>query len=228
MKKLLSLLLTVTLVFTLAFTLVSCSKDDSSNDDGGNDNAGVNNTPKDIYELFESKKPTRTVTHVVYKIGEDKLEGIYDMKTEGKNSIFTFQYDKYRTSSEAIEDNDSSKIKTVEGAVYCKDGKYSGDGVVWGSSPVATDITLTLKKDLFDASVVSTDGLTLTAVVSTEKSAQVFGTALEANSDGITLILKSNGTYVTNLSISYVTATGAIVTIDTSYSYNAISLEFPG
>ena len=221
MKKLLSLLLVTVLAFTLAFTLVSCGGDDSE------DTPATDNTPKSIYELFEEMKPTRTVTHVTYKIGEDVLEGLYDMQIEGKNSIFTFYYDKYRTSSEAIEDNDSSTIKRVTGTVYCKDGKYSGDGVNWGASPVATEIKMNMSSELFNVAVVSKDGRTLSAIVSADKAKDVFGTELAADDNGITLVMSSNGTYVTRLTVTYKTIEGAEVKIETSYSYNALSLTFP-
>ena len=224
MKKILSLLLVFALVFTLALTLVSCKKDDESD---SNDNSNKDQTPKTIYELFADMKPTETVTYVTYKYGEDTLEGYYDMQINGQDSVFEFYYDKYRTSTEAIEDGDPGKIKRVTGAVYSKDGKFSGDGVVWGSSPVATEIKLTMKQDLFDVAVVSKDGLTLTARVSAANSKAVFGTALAADSDGITMILTSNGTYITGLTVSYKTVSGAEVKMETSYSYNVLTLVFP-
>lgn len=222
MKKILSLLLVASLILALTLTLVSCGKDDENQN-----TPAADNTPKNIYELFAAMQPTRTVTLVTYKIGEDELKGIYDMQVSGKDSIFEFSYDKYRTSQEAIEDNDPSKIKTVTGTVYCKNGLYSGDGVSWGASPVATEIKLTIAESLFSASALSTDGKTLTAIVANDKVADVFGTELNSNEDGVTLIINTNGTYVTRLTATYVTVEGAEVRIETSYSYNALTLNFP-
>jgi hypothetical protein len=79
---------------------------------------------------------------------------------------------------------------------------------------------------LFKVSTLSKDGRTLTALVTPENAAAVFGTDLATSGD-VTLKLISNGTYITGLNVTYSTVEGAMVEINTSYSYNVITLEFP-
>ncbi len=209
MKKSLCLILVLTLCLGSAFALASCKKG------------------KDIYDIAAELAPTKTVTSVDYTAANgDDLGAWYTLESDGGDSIFTYEYKRYRTSAEAIEDNDPSTIKTISGKLYCKDGKVSEDGVNWTSSPVPTTISLNLAPDKLEGAVISEDGKTLTATITKENAVAVIGTDLAADG-ALSLTVKSNGTYLTEVVISCTTVEGAAVCVRTSYSYNKLTLEFP-
>ncbi len=208
MKKILCLVLALALALSVMGALVSCGDE-----------------LPEIYKLAQELEPTRTVTSVEY-IDKDgkKLEGWYDLQVEGENSVFSFKYDRYRTVEEALEENTKERIKTVEGVVYCRDGKYSGDGFTWSSAPVSTDIKLNLDPSLLIDPVISEDGRTLTATVSSENIEAVAGSTLSAVGD-ISLVATTNGTYFTGVVLTCTTIQGATLTVRASYSRNAVDLE---
>lgn len=210
MKKTLSLILVLALCLGCVFAMASCGEEE-----------------RDIYDLAADINPTKTVTFVDYKAANgDELEGEYVLECDGADSIFTYTYDRYRTTEEAIADNSSEPIKTISGVVYCKDGKYSEDGVAWGSSPVATEISFNLAADKLTDAQISEDGKTLTATLTSENAKAVLGTDLSADGT-LSIKVTSNGTYITGVEVSCTTALGATVLVRTSYSYNKLTLEFP-
>ena len=211
MKKILCLILALTLCLGCVIGLASCSEEEE----------------RDIYDLAAELNPTRTTTFIEYTTSAgEKLNGEYVLEVSGEDSIFTYTYDRYRTAEEAVAENNDNPIKTVEGAVYCKDGKYSSDGVVWGSSPVATEIKFNLDKSKLTDVSISADGKTLTATLTKEQSIAILGTDLAAV-DYVDLTVTSNGTYLTGVVVACTTESGAEVTVRTSYSYNKLTLEFP-
>ena len=208
MKRILCLILTLALLVT---ALVSCGGDDLP----------------DIYRLAKELNPTRVVTAVEYKDANgEKLTGLYDLQTDGVNSIFTFEYDRYLTAEEIIALGKPEKTTVESGTVYTKDGKVSYDGAVWTAPAVPTDIQLNLDPELLTNAVISEDGKTLTAEITPENSEAVIGSTLSAVGN-ITLTAKTNGTYFTELSLSCTTIEGATRLMRTSYSRNVIELEFP-
>ena len=210
MKKSLCLILALALCLGSVVALASCSEEE-----------------RDIYDLAADINPTKTTTFVSYVTASgEELEGEYVLECDGDDSIFTFTYDRYRTTAEAIEDNSSDPIKTVTGTVYCQDGKYSDDGVNWGSSPVATEISFKLEADKLTDAQISADGKTLTAALTAENAKSVLGTDLSADGN-LSLTVTSNGTYITGVEVTCTTASGATVVVRTSYSYNKLTLEFP-
>ena len=213
MKKLICLILALTcsLGVTLAFT--SCGEEEE--------------TPA-IFEIAKTSAPTKIVTQVDYtdKNGQD-LDGEYVMEIEGNNSIFNFEYSRYRTIEEGVSDGNTDRIKVIKGTVYFKDGKTSTDGEVWDSEAVtAVDIKLNIDPALLTDAKISEDGQTLTATIAKDKAVEVIGTDLSA-ADSIALEVKTNGTNLTFVTVSCTTVSGGTMVVRTSYSYNAITLEFP-
>jgi hypothetical protein len=212
MKKIISMILAISLVLVFGLALVSCKDKEEE---------------KTIYDLASELNPTRVVTLAEYTDASgEKLIGEYDMQRNGGDYIFTFSYDRYRTAEEAIAEGIADPIKTVEGAVYCQGGKYSGDAVVWGASPVATEIKLNLKEEYLTSPTVSDDGRVLTASLTKENAVNALGTSLSA-AGNIDIKVESNGTYLTNITVTCTTESGAALVIRTSYSYNALTLVFP-
>ncbi|HBJ19219.1 MAG TPA: hypothetical protein DDY70_05740 [Clostridiales bacterium] len=211
MKKIISLLLLLACVFAFA----ACSPTSTG--------------PKDIFTLAKSSvSPTRIVTDVTYqeKDGGSIYTGHYVTESEGQNAIMTYEYTRPARLDEAAD----SETKTVKGTIYYKDGKVSTDGdtyeteaLVWSGGKFALD------KGLLADIQISEDERTLTATLTPENAEKILGTKFDTNGNSnITLTVKSNGTYITNVNITYTSPSGAAVAVRTSRSYNAIQLDFGG
>ena len=215
MKRIISLILALSCIFALATSLVSC---------GGTTSA------RDIYAVARESEPTKIVTDVYYQDdNKQKLNGHYVMQIEGNNSIFEYEYNRYRTIEEGVTDGSYDRIKTVSGVVYFKDGKYSTDGEAWDSEAVtALDIKFDLKAEYLTGATVSADGTVLTATVTPENAKKVIGTDLSVGeNENVYIEVKTNGTNLTFITLTCNTAAGASLKIITSYSYNKLTLEFP-
>lgn len=208
MKRILCVLLTLVL---LTAALASCGRGDLP----------------DIYRLAEELNATRIVTAVEYTDTDGLvLTGIYNLDTDGVNSIFTFEYDRYVTAEEAILSGKTDRVIRESGVVYNKDGKYSYDGTQWTAAPVPTEIKLNLDPELLTNALISEDGKTLTAEITPENSEAVIGSTLSAVGN-IALTAKTNGTYFTELTLTATTIEGATLVMRSSYSRNVVELEFP-
>lgn len=207
MKKILCLLLAVACLFAI----VSCNKGE---------------TEKSISDIIAESKPNTITTNVVYKLGDDVLSGEYITKKDGDNSLFEFNYKRYSTVAEM----NPTRIKDVVGKVYYTDGKVtSTDGDEWVSAEVnqIVDYTIRLDETKFKTFSVSEDGKTLTAAFTADNSYNVLGIALETEGD-ISLSVRTNGTYLYYVDIEYKTASGAEVTVNTSYDYSPVTVVIPG
>ena len=129
MKRILGLILVLALALSCVFVFAACKKDE----------AEPTNT-KTIYDLVASANPTKTVTLTDYVKGETTYEGEFIMSVEGNNSIFEFSYERPRTVEEGVTDGTYDPVKTVEGVIYFKDGKFSEDGDKWTAEAPATTL----------------------------------------------------------------------------------------
>ena len=210
MKRILCLILALTLCLGTALTLSSCK-----------------NEERDIFALAKELDPTKAVSFIEYTTASgDKLGGEFTLQTDGENAIFTYVYERYRTTDEMIEEDTAERIKEISGTVYRKDGKYSEDGKTWGSSPIPSELKINLDRDKLTNTVLSEDGNELTAEITAENIEAVLGTKLEIEGNA-TLIATANSVYLTGITVSCTTKTGSVLVIRTSYSYNEISLVFP-
>lgn len=211
MKKIVCLML----MLVLAFSMVSC---------GGGSNEG--DAARDaLLEMAVSANPTKIAAVSAYVVSDtEAYNGSYTMQVEGNDSIFNFSYERRATVAEQA---DGMKV-TVEGVVYYKDGLYSYDGEEWDSeAPSAIKLDFNLDAALFESCTVATDGNSLTATVTGENIAKVLGSALDVDG-AVTITVITNGTYLSRVEVEYKTVGGATVTVDTTYTYDAITLEFPG
>ena len=150
---------------------------------------------------------------------EEVFHGTYLTTIEEDGFRFDYSYERYADVSEALD----NYIETVEGSVYYKDGKYSEDGENWSLAQPTVDnyaVVLNINEANFDDYILSEDGKTLIATFSSEKSELVLGRKISASAE-ITMVVKTNGVYLTTISISYLSELGE-VRIDTSYAYPAI------
>ena len=200
MKKFICLILAL----TCAFSLFSCG----------------NSRVDDIIEIVNSSEPDNIKTFTTYTSGGQLLSGSFNTDITGSEYVTTYSYQRY---ADPLVDGGDAYIKTVEGTVYYSNGKYSVDGENWSiTAPDSNVINIKFKisaKKLGKA-VVSSDGKTLTATISAADAYSMLGVNLSANDAGVTLKISTNGTNLTYVTISYVTASEASVVIQTSYTYN--------
>ena len=207
MKKILCLLLAIACLLAV----VSC---------------GGGNKKLSIAEIVESSKPY-TVTTRVYYDGEDDLGGMYITTTDGTNSIFEYEYERYATVAEMAE----GRIKTVSGKIYYKDGKVtSNEGESWESSEIneIVDFSIKIDESKFSTYKISKDGKTLTGTVSSENSSRVLGVAIASDGDISIEIVTDGEANLYYMNISYKSAGGALITVNTSYDYSPVTVVVPG
>ena len=197
MKKITSLLLAIACVFAL----VSCG--------GGSK----------LEQIVANSDPAKIKTITTIITPEETLHGTYFTYITKDGFTMEYEYEKY---ADPLTSSSNSYKEVVSGTIYYKDGKYSEDGVEW--SPLSPSVNnysvdLNLDKSNFEEYILSSDGTELISTFKAENSAKVLGRALGANGD-IALIVKTNGVYLTTVSISYATEF-AEVRIDTSYTYEA-------
>lgn len=216
MKRILGLILVLALALSCVFVFAACKKDEPA----------PTNT-KTIYDLVASANPTKTVTLTDYVKGDDVYTGEFIMSVEDNNSIFEFNYQRPRTIEEGATESSTNPIKEVSGVIYFKDGKFSEDGDKWtAEAPATTLFSFDLKAEYLTGATISNDGKTLTAEMSAENAIKVLGTDLKPQGT-VKLTVATNGISLTKVVLEYTTVDGASVKIDTSYSYNNITLVFP-
>lgn len=216
MKKIICMLLTFVLALSCFAVLTAC----------GDDEVEVGPT---VYEIVKTSEPTKIVTLVSFTDAKGvDLGARYVTEIEGENSIFEYEYKRYRTPEEGVADNSDEPVKTLAGKVYYKDHLYlTSEGDEWeAASANGVTATFDLKEEYLTSPALSEDGSTLTATLTAENAAKVFGTDLKANGE-IALTVTVVGTSLTGVTVSYTTASGATVVIRTSYSYDTITLTFP-
>ena len=210
MKKILCMILALACVFAFA----SCNN-------GGGDDSGV--TAKTLEDVVKDSAPTRVKSFITYSYGDDfTLDAEYSLSTSGNDAIFSYSYEVLPELGAGI-----SNIETKSGVIYYKDGKFSIDGDTWGGGAVApTESKLDLVRSAFKIYNKSEDGRTLTATTTGANMESVIGNAIEADGD-VTIVVVTNGVYLTGVTITYKSTAGADVVIETSYTYNPLTLEFP-
>jgi hypothetical protein len=217
MKRILGLVLVLALALSCVFVFAACKKDEPA----------PTNT-KTIYDLVASANPTKTVTLTDYVKGDAEYHGEFIMSVEGNNSIFEFNYERPKTIEEGAEDGILDPTKVVNGVIYFKDGKFSEDGDKWtAEAPATTLFSFDLKAEYLTGATVTDNGKTLTAEMTAENAIKVLGTDLKPQGN-VKITVNSNGVNLSRVILEYVTADGASVRIDTTYTYNNIVLEFPG
>ena len=73
---------------------------------------------------------------------------------------------------------------------------------------------------------ISKDGKTLETVVTAEEAEAILGIALNSTEDGVSITITHDGKNLRGITVSYSTEYAEIVSIDTSYSYNAVVSPF--
>ena len=212
MKKLVCLLL----VLACSAALFACGKDKEPEVQ-----------PVDtLLAVVDASEPTKiismtsynhTATGVIYR-------GTYTQLVTADGFVYDYEYQ--QKAAVTPDADPTNTIETKTGKIIYAGGLYSeDDGETWKSEAPDADVlkvTLELKKENLGSYTVSMDGNTLTTVINAENAKKIFG--LDIASDEINVTITTNGKYLTQLNISYVTE-NAEVSIDTSYAYVAIEGE---
>lgn len=209
MKKIISLLLALICVFAF----VSCGEEETGADK--------------FVKIVNSSEPTKIVTNTSYDDGETKFVGRFETTLYGSDFEFLYSYQQYADPTTAA--NPDEYIQTVSGTVYYNDGLYSEDGVNWGAeSPdaAAMQIKFALDAKKLGQYEISKDGKTLETVVTAEEAEAILGIALNSTEDGVSITITHDGKNLRGITVSYSTEYAEIVSIDTSYSYNAVVSPF--
>lgn len=224
MKKILCLLLTL----VLSFGIVSCKKDKDGDNDGGNNNAqNQTNVVENVNNTINSSSPTQIVTTVRYTApGQSELISSYVTERDAKENIEKFEFHIKRRAG--IEEGIPGGIKELQGTVW-KDAEGSvlnSEGDAWSAADAVGYLaeSLTLRESYLKSYESSDNGNDITAYVTVANSERVFGASIAAQGD-IKLEIDTNGTYLYKVTVTYTTASGATVSVVTSYDYAVINLE---
>ena len=209
MKKIMCIILMLAVVLTVA----SCGKKDD--------------VPMDevIKDIVAQSSPTKIVTIVEYVSDSDTLSSIYTTEIDKANNKSILKYDINKYGDIAAGDPD--RIMNLVGEIYYVNGavKATSDSSWSTAVDLAPEFKLDVSRSLFEEYTVSEDGTTITGKVKGENVSRVLGTA-QFSADEISITVMTNGTYIYSLDISYTTSTGARVVVNTSYTYNTITLDF--
>ena len=222
MKKILCLLLTL----VLSFGIVSCKKDKGNDDDGANTNVGNQvNAVESVAKTIASSNPTQIVTKIDYtEAGADTLTSSYTTERDDKNGIEKFDFHIVRYS---MNFNDPEGLKKINGTVWKnEDGSIiNSEGDTWSASDAVGYLAekINLKESYLKSYESSDNGNDITAYVTVENSERVFGAKIAAKGD-IKIVIDTNGTYLYNVTVTYIAASDAVVNIVTSYDYAVIDL----
>ena len=213
MKRTLGLLLVLVLALGCVFSLASCKKESG------------------IYGLVASASPTKTVTITSFTENGKTYEGYFTMEVEGNNSKFEFIYTRPSTVEEGAADVEAGKqpstTRTLEGVIYYKDGMFSTDGDEWTvGSPTGIDFKFDLRPEFLTGVSVNKEDTELVAQITPDNVVKVLGVELN-QSGNVKITVRTNGVNLAKIVLEYTTESGAAVRIDTSYTYNPITIDFP-
>lgn len=208
MKKIVALILALSCIFAMS----SCFFNKEEDPD------------KAFFDIVAATKPTEIKTLTYYtEEGKDPFNGKFETTVLNDSGDFIFKYTYTRIAT--FEDVGAEgvvidgNIASVSGMVYCKNGKYSTDGETWFSevpSTIGNQPKLNLERSKLGEYVMNDARTTLTATLTPDEAAEILGMYIDATSD-ITLVVSTNGSYLTRVSVSY-EKDGASVTVNTSYS----------
>ena len=216
MKKIICILLILTCVFAVA----SCKKDPAPTP-----TPQPAPQPEVINDIIAKSAPTKIVSIVEYVTATDTLKSVYTTEIDRVNNKARLIYDINELGN--IAAGDPERIMHYAGEIYYADGavKHYTDSSWSTAVGLAPDFKLDMSRALFAEYVVSEDGTTVTGKVTGENVAKVLG--IEGlGATEMTVKVMTNGTYIYSLDITYTTSTGATVVVNTSYTYNTITLDF--
>ena len=231
MKKFFILLLA--LIVLGAGALIALSALNEGSEDPGTPSTG---TELDVFECAaKDVQPTKIVSLTSYTLAQDlngdrlTLSGSFTQVSQGMNSILDYKYQRIATPEDLAE----NYILETEGAIAVKNGTYKqqiGDAMgSWEAIiPSLQQLgALKISKQALPSDYqLSSDGKKLTVSLSRQEALAALGVSIGGAQSDISLEVQSNGKNITLVKIAYTEASGAAVTINTSYTYGKETLDF--
>ena len=220
MKKILCLLL----VFVLALACVSCNKD--KDDDKKDDTTAKIKSVAEVSAMLSAATPTEIMTTVKYVDEDGELLSTYEtyIDTEAGAQKFVFNVNRWAS----VEEQWPEAVKHLEGTVWknADGGVTSTEGDAWSAQDAVGYLpeTLTLKDSYFKSVEFTADN-TMNAVLDSANAEKVFGVSI-ASKDDVNLTIKTNGTYIYEITVSYTTQENASMTITTTYDYAPVTITY--
>lgn len=209
MKKIISLLIALTLVFAL----FSC---------------GGSSDVDEFIDIFESSEPTMITTYTTLTTDDLSLESSQTTIVYGED--FEIRYEKQDLAIPGPGMNEDDYKVTTSGQIFYHNGLYSVDGgESWTTAmpdAAAEQIVFDLDAADIDECEVDRDGKRLTATLTAEQALALTGVEINANEDGVKLIIEHDGANLRAINISYTTENETLVSIVTSYTYDAVVSPF--
>ncbi len=208
MKKITSLLVALTLVFAL----FSCG--DSQLDE--------------FIDIFENSEPTMITTYVTEENKNVTLESNQTTIIYGED--FEIRYEKEDLQIPGPDANEDEYKKTTSGQIFYHNGQFSVDGGKTWTTAMPDPDTELIQFDLGAADIeeyeVSGGDKKLTATLTAEQAAALLGIEINANEDGVSIVIEHDGANLRKINISYTTENDTAVSIVTSYTYDAVTSPF--
>lgn len=224
MKKIICLLIALVTVLAMVSCGEQCETCQDSNGDGKCDVCGFDyeHPSVAIFKMVAEAEPTTIKTVTEASIDGVAYIGVYDTVIYSADH-FVYNFEQQLPVS-TTEDTDET-VLTKTGELVYKDGVYTMDGVAVSGAP---DVAyLDIKREITAANIaeftVDSTGRELTAKLNSETCDKIFG--IKPVAESITLTLKTNGTRLSQIILTYTDANGVVVTTQTSYSYTPVSSE---
>ena len=184
-------------------------------------------------EIVNSSVPTEIITLTTHNVkNEDPLSGRFETVIYDDGFCFSYDFNWFAKPVAGADTN--AFVENRNGDIYYHDGQYltSYEGEWNGAVPIPDANTLKVKFDITadkldkDYFEISRDGKTFTANMTSEQAEEIFGISVSADGDGVDITIVHDGANLRSISISYATDIMDLVTIETSYSYDAVTSPF--
>ena len=224
MKKIICLLLAIVTVFVFVSCGEPCAVCVDENADGKCDVCELDYVSPEnvIFNMVAASNPTTVKTVTEAAIDGVSYIGVYDTVIYDDGS-FTYTYTQERPVH--IDEDIEESAVTEEGTLVYKNGVYTlNDEEVVGAPDVAyLNIKMAITKENIPECKVDPTGRELTATISAAACKVIFG--INVNAENVSLTVKTNGTRLHQIVLSYEDVNGVVVTAQTSFAYTPVAID---
>ena len=225
MKKIICLLVALVMMFAMVSCGEQCAENCvDENEDGKCDVCGFDyeNPGVAILKMVAEANPTSIKTVTGVSSDGAGYTGVYETTIYSANH-FVYEYE-YERAKSPFEEGDEA-VAVEKGELVYKDGSYVLNGVAVSGAPDVAylDIKSEINAENIGKYTVDKTGRVLTATLTSEACQKIFG--INPGAENVTLTLKTDGIRLAQIDITYTNAANVVVSIQTSYSYAAVSPE---
>jgi hypothetical protein len=221
-KRIISLALVALMLATALLSLGSCGLFGTETDDGAK---------ATIYDMVNSSKANSITTSVDYATKDGvELPGWYVVKREGNDMIVEYDYKRFATIEESVATGSLEKVINEVGAYYYHNGKYYDKNDETKTPFVGSPLEYNFKLNI-DKSKLLTENTPMNnsneryVTMTAESCKDMLGVDLNAVGT-VNVRILTNGVQLSELEVMYNTASGASVTVLSTYDYGNITLDF--